>query len=204
MRLTPPRPRRLDFPPTRILLGIDDRNRTPARTPWWLTLIRLALIALVIGALAEPVLRPDARLTTGTEPLLMILDNGWDAAPDFADRIAAAETAISEAERAGRPVSFVASAEPRAESLAAGEPSAALRRLGAVAPRPYLPDRAALAKRIADGFPEHSTEVLWLAGPLDDGGAAALATSVNRVATRMYDPAIGAPADGPDAAGERA
>ena len=46
LRLTPPRPRQVDFPPTRILLGLDDRERTPARTPWWLTLIRLVLVAL--------------------------------------------------------------------------------------------------------------------------------------------------------------
>ncbi len=35
LRLTPPRPRQLAFPPTRILLGLDDRERTPARTPPW-------------------------------------------------------------------------------------------------------------------------------------------------------------------------
>jgi hypothetical protein len=99
----PAAPRQVDFPPTRILLGLQDRERTPARTPWWLTALRLALVALIIGALAEPVLRPDLRLTAGTEPLLIVLDNGWDAAPDFADRIAAAETALAEAARDGRP-----------------------------------------------------------------------------------------------------
>ncbi len=152
LRLTPPRPRLVDFPPTRILLGLEDRDRTPARTPWWLTLIRLALVALIIGALAEPILRPDLRLTTGSEPLLVVLDNGWDTAPDFADRIAAAETAMAEAARDGRPVSLVATAEPRAESLAAENADAALRRLAAIVPRPYLPDRDALAARLNEAF----------------------------------------------------
>jgi hypothetical protein len=32
-------------------------------------------------------------MTAGTEPLLVLLDNGWDAAPDFAERLAAAEAA---------------------------------------------------------------------------------------------------------------
>ena len=41
LRLIPPRPRRLDFPPTRLLLEIAPREETPARTPWWLTLLRL-------------------------------------------------------------------------------------------------------------------------------------------------------------------
>ena len=43
LRLIPPRPRRIDFPPTRLLLEIAPKEETPARTPWWLTLMRLAL-----------------------------------------------------------------------------------------------------------------------------------------------------------------
>jgi hypothetical protein len=41
LRTIPPRPRRLEFPPTRILVGIENREKTPAQTPWWLTLIRM-------------------------------------------------------------------------------------------------------------------------------------------------------------------
>ena len=47
------------FPPTRILVGIENREKTPAQTPWWLTLIRMLAAALVILALAEPVLNPN-------------------------------------------------------------------------------------------------------------------------------------------------
>ena len=184
LRLTPPKPRQVDFPPTRILLGLQEKERTPARTPWWLTALRLLLVALIIGALAEPVLRPDLRLTTGSEPLLVVLDNGWDAAPDFSERLAAAETAIAEAGREGRPVSLVATAEPRAESLAAEEASGAVSRLGAIAPRPYLPDRGEVASRLDDTFGEDSVEVLWLAGALDGGDAAALAAAIETIAAR--------------------
>lgn len=184
LRLTPPRPRQVEFPPTRILLGLQDKDRTPARTPWWLTALRLLLVALIIAALAEPVLRPDSRLTAGTEPLLVVLDNGWDAAPDFADRIEAVDTAMSEAARDGRPVSLVATAEPRAETLAAGEATATARRLGAIVPRPYLPDRAAIAERLNASFGERSVEVLWVAGALDGGDAGMLANAVNRIAAR--------------------
>src|SRR6185295_4863561 len=139
LRLTPPRPKQVEFPPTALLVDLQDRERTPARTPWWLTAIRLLLVALVILALAEPVLRPEAKLTAGSEPLLVVLDNGWDTAPDFSQRVAAAESAINEAGRDGRPVSFVATAEPRAENLAAGTAEAAKQRLAAIVPQPYLP-----------------------------------------------------------------
>jgi hypothetical protein len=184
LRLTPPRPRQVDFPPTRILLGLQDKDRTPARTPWWLTALRLLLVALIIAALAEPVLRPDLRLTTGREPLLVVLDNGWDAAPDFADRIAAAETAMAEAERDGRPVSFVATAEPRAESLAAATAAAMLQRVAATSPRPYLPHRSAVAARLGEAFEPRSVEVLWLAGQLDPGDGASFAAALDAIAAR--------------------
>ena len=54
LRLVPPRPRRIEFPPTRLLLDVVPREETPARTPWWLTLMRLALAALLIFAAAGP------------------------------------------------------------------------------------------------------------------------------------------------------
>ena len=41
LRLIPPRPRRIEFPPTRLLFDIKPKEDTPARTPWWLTLLRL-------------------------------------------------------------------------------------------------------------------------------------------------------------------
>jgi hypothetical protein len=183
LRLTPPRPRLVPFPPTRLLMELEDKERTPARTPWWLTLIRLALVSLLIVALAQPVLRPDAKLTTGEGPLLVLLDNGWDAAPDFAERVAAAEAAIAEAGSDGRPVSFAATAEPRAESLAAETAAAAERRLAAISPRPYLPDRQALADRLRAAFDEDSVEVFWVAGALDGGDGKAIVDTLEELST---------------------
>ena len=50
LRLIPPRPKRIEFPPTRLLFDITPKEDTPARTPWWLTLLRLTLATLVILA----------------------------------------------------------------------------------------------------------------------------------------------------------
>ncbi len=58
LRTVPPRPRQVTFPPTRILVGLENQEKTPAKSPWWLTLIRLLAAALIILALAEPVLNP--------------------------------------------------------------------------------------------------------------------------------------------------
>ena len=48
----PPRPRRIEFPPTRLLLDIAPKEETPARTPWWLILLRMVLAGAVILGLA--------------------------------------------------------------------------------------------------------------------------------------------------------
>src|SRR5258705_3023425 len=41
LRVMPPRPKRVEFPPTRLLFDIAPREETPSRTPWWLTALRL-------------------------------------------------------------------------------------------------------------------------------------------------------------------
>ena len=87
LRTVPPRPQRIDFPPTRILVGIENKEKTPAKTPWWLTLIRMLAAALVILALAEPVLNPNRETAlTGTGPVVLVVDNGWAAAAHWPTR----------------------------------------------------------------------------------------------------------------------
>ena len=56
LRVTPPAPRSETFPAIRLLLGLHAPEETPARTPWWLLLLRMIAAALVILALARPVL----------------------------------------------------------------------------------------------------------------------------------------------------
>ena len=58
LRVMPPRPRRIEFPPTRLLFDIKPKEETPSRTPWWLTLLRLPAAALVILAAAGPIWNP--------------------------------------------------------------------------------------------------------------------------------------------------
>src|SRR5690606_22948076 len=76
LRLTPPAPKRISFPPLRLLLGLTPKEETPHRTPWWLILLRLAIAALVILALAQPLLRANEALP-GDGPIVVVVDNGW-------------------------------------------------------------------------------------------------------------------------------
>ena len=56
LRVSPPAPRSQIFPALRLLIGLDAREETPARTPPWLLLLRMVAAGLIIVGLARPVL----------------------------------------------------------------------------------------------------------------------------------------------------
>ena len=112
LRLMPPRPRRIDFPPTRLLFDIAPKEETPARTPWWLTLIRLLAAALVIFAAAGPIYNPIAGATRSSAPLVVLIDDGWTAAASWETRIKSADELISAAESDSRGVALIPMSEP--------------------------------------------------------------------------------------------
>ena len=107
LRLIPPRPRRIDFPPTRLLLEIAPKEETPARTPWWLTLLRLALAALVIIAAAGPLWHPPLATTKTRAPVAILIDDGWAAAATWEARVRTADDIIARAEDDRRAVALV-------------------------------------------------------------------------------------------------
>src|ERR1700722_2470177 len=72
LRVTPPRPRQVPFPPLRLFLDLIAGNQTPRLPPLWLLLLRLAIAACIILAMAGPVLNP-APLALGAGPLLVAL-----------------------------------------------------------------------------------------------------------------------------------
>ncbi|RBP08625.1 putative membrane protein (TIGR02226 family) [Roseiarcus fermentans] len=175
LRVTPPAPRRVSFPPLRLLLGLSTNETEPARTPWPILLLRLAIAALVIVAMAQPLWRALAG-PAGSGPLLVLIDDGWPAAPTFEKRIAFAERQMSAAARAGRAVALKAFSETgRAIApLDAGEIEGRLRSL---APTPYASSRAAALPAIEPYLAARpGTDVLWIADGVELGGAGAFAS----------------------------
>ncbi len=145
LKLTPPRPRIETFPPTRILAEIVQKDEQPAKSPWWLTLLRLLLAGFVIFALAGPVWRPAGESAPGAGPLLLVLDNDWAAARDWPMRVDTAKRIAALAERNGRAITLVASADPPNQEFAPTDARAVAARLDALQPRPYDADRTAIA-----------------------------------------------------------
>src|SRR5580698_4834681 len=116
LRVTPPTPRRIPFPALRLLMDLVPREETPAKTPLWLILLRMLLAALIILALAHPLLNPNATLA-GSGPLVLVVDNGWSGARQWDERQAALGRFIDQAEREDRRIVLLATAVPAPVSL---------------------------------------------------------------------------------------
>ena len=184
LRVTPPAPRRVQFPPVRLLAGLAAREESPARTPPWLLVLRIFTAASVIIALAQPLLGRAPPLS-GRGPLVIFVDNGWTAAPQWNRLQAAISDALASATHANRPVAILSTASPaRVTLLSAGE---AARRAGEIVPEPWLPDRARAAAALAGEKFSGKPEILWLSDGLDYGDAAQIARMLRSVGTlRIY------------------
>jgi hypothetical protein len=152
LRATPPAARAQNFPAIRLLAGLKPREETPARTPWWLLALRLAAAALIIVGLAGPILGGAGHGIAGAGPLLLVIDNGWSAAPDWPARLEAANTILDQADRQNRRVSLLATASSLGAMHAAAPQFAALLRpaLAALTPSPWPVDRAAASLAVAE------------------------------------------------------
>lgn len=147
LRLTPPQPRAEVFPPLRILAAILKREETPARSPWWLTLLRMLLAALVILAIANPMFNPRTNTLSGGGPLVLMIDNSWASVSDWERRVRTADALIDDADAKGIPVSIAFTAE-QSNDATPGAATAARDKLHAMNPRPLVPDRQRAADAV--------------------------------------------------------
>ena len=172
LRITPPTPKLVEFPPLRLLLMLRQKEETPAHTPLWLLILRLLIAALVIFALAGPVLNPQTA-QRGDAPLILVIDDGWKAAPRWRDRLLRADDLLQQAEREGRSALLVTTAMPASgEAMQPGQlmPAGELRSLvSALLPKAWDSDRAALVQALQQSRMPEEAETVWLTDGLQDG-----------------------------------
>jgi len=158
LRVTPPAPRLIVFPAAHFLAGLVPEQQTTSRTPWWILLLRLLILALIITALARPVLNPGAALP-GAGPVRLVIDNGWAAAQSWTDQTRHAADLAARAGREGREIHIMTTApEPGQDTvfyagpLSQGQAESILRGL-APQPWPAAYERAAhkVSERSARG-----------------------------------------------------
>jgi hypothetical protein len=182
LRLVPPRPQQINFPPARLLFEIAPKEETPSRTPWWLTLLRLLLATLIIVAAAGPLWNPPVAGADRSAPLLILLDDGWPAAASWDARLRAADEMIARADADSRGVALMPLSDSSHE-LSLQTAGAARVQLKALEPQPRSIDRAAalpVIARFLEATP--SIEIAWLSDGVDNGDAAAFVDGLRKIA----------------------
>ncbi len=173
LRAVPPSPAKRAFPGVRLLLGLQDPERMPEKTPWWLLLLRMLALAAVILGFANPILNPETQ-ARGSGPVLIALDGGWASAPSWAARQARVADLLDQASRAGRPARVVLLSEgaPPDEALTFRDAGDWAARVTALQPAPWAPDRAGFAAWL-DAQDDARFETVWLTDGLETAGDAA-------------------------------
>jgi hypothetical protein len=181
LRLIPPRPRRITFPPTRLLFDIKPKEDTPARTPWWLTLLRLLLATLVIIAAAGPLWNPPVAATSGSTSVALLIDDGFGAAASWDARMRTADDILARAEADNRSVAVVPLGEA-ARDVSLQLAAAARVRLKQLKPKPYAVERSdalPLISRLLAANP--GLEVVWLSDGIDLGRGSEFVSGLARL-----------------------
>ncbi|RUV38456.1 DUF4159 domain-containing protein [Mesorhizobium sp. M7A.F.Ca.MR.148.00.0.0] len=187
LRLTPPKPQTEIFPPLKILARVLKREETPQQSPWWLTLLRLLMAALIVAALADPVFNPREKLPAEGAALALVIDNDWASAADWGKRVATAERLINDAGSNGVPIVIAFTAEKANAEIGPFDAATALDRLRAAKPRPIPTDRPAIYARVAgvlETLPGASVAVL-ADGLAAKGDEAAFNTLLSKNAARV-------------------
>ncbi|MBU0858922.1 MAG: BatA domain-containing protein, partial [Alphaproteobacteria bacterium] len=172
LRVTPPAPHLMYFPPAHILAGLTPQERTPSRTPWWVLLLRLIMAALVIMALAGPVLNPGTTLP-GAGGIRIVMDNSWPGAQTWSLQTAEASALLKRAGRENREVHIMTTApEPgKTTPLLQGPLTVAQAEslLRGLTPQPWPADYSAMATALQGFDPRGSIHSFWLGHGLSEG-----------------------------------
>jgi hypothetical protein len=171
LRIMPPQPGKVIFPPVAFLMKLKDARETPHHTPLWLLALRLALAALIIIGLAGPIINPPPKLE-GTGPVVLVVDDGWAAASTWARRLDVLGQTIDQAARDGRPLALITTAPGPGQHLGATLLSAeqAHSALNSLKPRAWPTDRKKTAGALVASWPtalaDASSDFIWLTDAL--------------------------------------
>ncbi len=185
LRFTPPRPDRIDFPPFRFLLELVSREETPHKTPWWLIALRLLAAALLITALAQPVLNKTLPVAAGSGPMVVVVDDGWASAKDWQRRMGVLQEIVEAAEQNARLIS-IQTTTPRLapRPLEPQEARSVTSLVSALQPQSLTPDRQNLGELLTPAFKDvDGLNVAWLSDGLDYGSARAFANTLKALGT---------------------
>ena len=175
LRTVPPPAARRHFPPVALLVGLQDAERMPDTSPFWLRLLRMSAVVLAILGLAGPVFNAEIQADPDSaKPALVLIDGGWASSTDWDLRLNKADEILEELERRGRATAFIHVAGEKAfgaEFRSAGDWQGELADLS---PKPWEPDFRGASEWIGSELPGQ-LDSFWISDGLHDADKAELA-----------------------------
>ncbi|WP_336279464.1 DUF4159 domain-containing protein [Bartonella sp. CB175] len=166
LRTTPPAARKELFPPLRLLPTSTNQQESTNHTPWWLLLLRLTIAALIIIALARPTWNENPIILSGTQPLAIIIDNGWASAKEWKKRISVAETLLTQAEKQKKNIYLLATAENDIADIDPLPAKEIKQRLMHLQPQPWPVDRVRAFKKLSEATKGKLLDIAYLSDGL--------------------------------------
>lgn len=168
LRAVPPAPIKRRFPGVALLLGLKDDETVSDRTPWWLLLLRMLVVAAIIVGLSGPVLNPEPEQADGNGPILFVLDGSWAGATRWPQQQEAIEAQLTRASRLGRTVGFLTLTRPEPPVFQSAHVWRS--RLAGLKPAPWQPSEAMLASAQDALANAGSFDTLWFSDTLSYKG----------------------------------
>lgn len=189
LRITPPAPKKVTFPPARFLADLIAEEQTPDKSPWWLLLLRMLLIALIITALAQPVINPADSLS-GKGAIRIIMGNSWASAPTWNTQSNAAEEIITQAAREGREIYIMPTTATLGEtSITQFGPLSqreALSVIRGLKPNSWPADYKAMIDEFRNKKTDKSIDSIWLSHGLNEGNLRSIITAAQSDGSLTY------------------
>ena len=191
LRAMPPRPRQIPFTALRLLDGLISPPIS-VHTPWWLLVLRIFLAGTIIFAFAGLVWQGERQADTRTDPIVMVVDNGWASAPNWDRLVKVAQQRIESIQENDRKVMLLPSvgwAENEVDDQAGFQsPEAALAALRRLVPRPEPARHGELAAVIGQTVPRNATAVWFSAGYGTPGHAKLIAAFDTMAGLELFVP----------------
>lgn len=192
LRVFPPAPRLIRLPGAWLFDGLIPESQTTSKTPWWLILLRTLMAALILIALAKPVINPVQGLELRGAAIRLVIENGWSAAQTWNAQIDAASTLLDRAARDKRQIYILTTAaDPgQPEPAQSGPMTAAQAKtiLRGLKPRPWVSDFPSTSlvvnrDRRDDMMGIHS---FWIGTGVDENRAPELARTLQQQGGLTY------------------
>lgn len=189
LRVFPPAPRLFYLPTAWLLDGLVPDEQVTSKTPWWLLLLRTLLAALILIALAQPVINPAESLNV-RGALRFVIEDSWAAAQTWPLQMKAADTLLDRAARDKKEIYILTTAPDagQTEPVQQGPMTASQARtiLHGLKPKPWPATYGPAIQAVEKNRTQQGLHSYWIGTGLGDAKAVDLASALQQQGGLTY------------------